>query len=259
MMKPVGYVDVGPMRMYFDELGAPGNPTLVLLHGGGGDVADPVGGWAALVDQFAEHFHVVAVDHRGHGRTANPAEFMSFTQLGDDLNALISHLDVGAVHLAGISDGGVMVLDQALRRPDTVRSGVVIGTNYCVDEQTLAVASGIDVEALERDHPTVAASFASRHDGGKYPGFWKDLIRQIIANNEVNPTWTAEDLGRIRCPMLLIGGEDDPFANRQQMVTMKTAIPGAEWLIVNHAGHAVHHEHPDFVAGRIIDFLLRHG
>ena len=59
--------------------------------------------------------------------------------------------------------------------------------------------------------------------------------------------------------MLLIGGEDDPFANRQQMVTMKTAIPGAEWLIVNHAGHAVHHEHPDFVAGRIIDFLLRHG
>ena len=156
-MKPVGYVDVGPMRMYFDELGAPGNPTLVLLHGGGGDVADPVGGWAALVDQFAEHFHVVAVDHRGHGRTANPAEFMSFTQLGDDLNALISHLDVGAVHLAGISDGGVMVLDQALRRPDTVRSGVVIGTNYCVDEQTLAAASGIDVEALERDHPTVAA------------------------------------------------------------------------------------------------------
>ena len=42
------------------------------------------------------------------------------------------------------------------------------------------------------------------------------------------------------------------------MMTMKSQIPGAEWLIVNHAGHAVHAEHPDFVGARIIDFLRRH-
>ena len=62
--------------------------------------------------------------------------------MGDDLNALIEHLDLGPVHLAGISDGGVMVLDQALRRPDTVRPIVMIGTNYCVDEHTLGAAEG---------------------------------------------------------------------------------------------------------------------
>jgi len=47
----------------------------------------------------------------------------------------------------------------------------------------------------------------------------------------VNPSWTVADLRR---------------------------IPGAEWLIVNDSGHAVHHEQPALVGGRIADFLRRH-
>ena len=162
----MAFVDVGPMRMYYDRRGPREAETLVLLHGGGGDATDTVGGWAGLADRFAEHFDVVLPDHRGHGRTANPDGWMSFTQMGDDLNALLEHLDAGPVHLAGISDGGVMVLDQALRRPETVRTGVIIGANYCVDERTLGAAEGIDPDSIERDHPDVAAAFAARHDGG---------------------------------------------------------------------------------------------
>jgi len=41
------------------------------------------------------------------------------------------------------------------------------------------------------------------------------------------------------------------------MVTMKREIPRAEWLIVNHAGHAVHVEHPEIVGPRVLDFLSR--
>jgi pimeloyl-ACP methyl ester carboxylesterase len=255
----MAHVDVGPMRMFYDRRGPTDAPTVILLHGGGGDANDPVGGWAGLVERIAERFDVVLPDHRGHGRTANPDGWMSFTQMGDDLDALIEHLAVGPVHLAGISDGGVMVLDQALRRPDTVRTGVIIGANYCVDGRTLAAAAGIDPEEIERRHPEIAATFAARHDPTKYAGFWKDLLRQIVDNNRVNPSWSIDDLRTIACPMLLVAGEEDPFANFEQMVAMKTSIAGAEWLIVNHAGHAVHAEHPDFVCGRIIDFFERHG
>ena len=254
----MGHVDVGPMRMFYDEQGPADAPPLVLLHGGMGIASDPLYGWAGLAASFAENFHLVLVDHRGHGRTANPAGSMTFEQLGDDLNALIEQLGFGAVHLAGISDGGVTALDQALRRPDTVRTIVLIGTNYCVDERTLAEVDSIDADVIAADHPDVAARFAGQHDGGKYAGFWKDLISQIVDNNRVNPSWTPADLRQLRCPALLIAGEDDPFANTRQMVVMKTEIPDAEWLIVNHAGHAVHAEHPGFVGPRIVDFLLRH-
>jgi pimeloyl-ACP methyl ester carboxylesterase len=82
-------------------------------------------------------------------------------------------------------------------------------------------------------------------------------MRQIVENNTSNPTWTPEDLRRISCPALLIAGENDPFATLEQMATMKREIPGAEWLIVNHAGHPVHFEHPEIVGPRILDFLRR--
>jgi pimeloyl-ACP methyl ester carboxylesterase len=62
----------------------------------------------------------------------------------------------------------------------------------------------------------------------------------------------------VRCPTLLIAGENDPFANTNQLVTMKREIPDAEWLIVNNSGHAVHAEHPEIVGPRIVEFLLRH-
>lgn len=42
------------------------------------------------------------------------------------------------------------------------------------------------------------------------------------------------------------------------MIEMKRQIPRAEWLIVNHSGHAVHPKHPDFVGAQIVDFLARH-
>ena len=92
---------------------------------------------------------------------------------------------------------------------------------------------------------------------GKHTGHWKDLIRQIAANNSANPTWTPKDLQRIACPTLSIGGENDPYATAEQMTIMKREIPGAEWLILNNAGHPVHFELPEIVGPRILDFLGR--
>ncbi len=252
------YVDVADLHLYYEEHGQSDGQPLVLLHGGGGTVDDPVGGWAMVWPVLADTFRVILIEHRGHGRTKNPADFQSFDQMGDDIAAVIDQLGLAPAHIAGISDGGVLALDLALRRPEAVRSITVIGTNYCVDELTLGAAAGLDPDDIEAAAPEAAAAFGQPHDANNYPGYWKDLITQIKTNNSVNPAWTEEDLRRIACPALLIAGENDPFANTTQMTVMKREIPGAEWLIVNHAGHTVHHEHPEFVGARMSDFLQRH-
>jgi pimeloyl-ACP methyl ester carboxylesterase len=251
------YARVNDLDLYYEESGAQGGEPLVLLHGAGGTIDDPAGGWAGLMPSFAEEFRVVAVEHRGHGRTANPAGFMSFEQLGDDIAGLIDDLGIAPAHVAGISDGGVVALDLALRRPDATRSIVVLGGNHSTHEGVRAYGAQLDPDALEKVAPEAAAAFAARHDQGKEPGWWKTLMRQIIENNTHNPTWTPEDLRRIACPTLLIAGENDPFATLDQMTTMKREIPGAEWLVVNNAGHPVHFELPEIVGPRILDFLRR--
>ena len=182
---------------------------------------------------------------------------MSFEQLGDDVAALIEQLGIAPAHVAGISDGGVMALELALRYPDLTRSIVVLGANYSTHEGVQAYGAQLDPDALEQAAPEAAAAFAARHDQGKEPGWWRTLLAHIVENNTHNPTWTPEDLRRISCPALLVAGEDDPFATLDQMATMRREIPAAEWLIVNHAGHPVHFEHPEIVGPRILDFLRR--
>lgn len=251
------YLQVNDLTLYYEELGPLDGPPLVLLHGAGGTIDDPVGGWAGLAPSFAERYRIVLVEHRGHGRTDNPAGVMTFEQMGDDVAELVARLDVGSVHLAGISDGGVVALDCALRRPALTRTITVVGGNYSTHDGIRAFAATLDPGALEQAAPEAAAEFGQRHDQGKEPGYWKELLQQIVANNTSSPTWTEDDLRRIECPTLLVAGEDDPFATLDQMATMKREIPEAEWLIVNHAGHAVHHEHPEIVGPRLLDFLDR--
>ena len=251
------YARLNDMNMYYEELGGHDSPPLILLHGAGGSADDPVGGWAALAPSFADEFHLYLIEHRGHGRTDNPAAFMTFEQIGDDIATFVAQLELERAHIAGISDGGVVALDCAIRHPELVRTITVVGANYCVHDGILSVAASLDPESLEQSAPEAAAAFARRHDRGKHAGYWKELMRQIVANNTANPAWTTDDLRRIRCPTLLIAGETDPFATVEQMVTMKCEIPTAEWLILNNAGHAVHYELPEIVGPRIVDFLAR--
>jgi pimeloyl-ACP methyl ester carboxylesterase len=253
----VPFASVNDISMYYEELGPSDGQPLLLLHGAGGTIDDPVGGWAGLAPSFAERYRVVQVEHRGHGRTNNQAGFMSFEQIGDDVAALATELDLGPAHVAGISDGGVVALDLAIRRPELVRSIVVLGGNYSTHEGVQAYGAQMDPDAIEQAHPEAAAQFAARHDRGSEPGWWKELMRQIVENNTRNPAWTEEDLRGIQCPALLIAGENDPFATLDQMATMKREIPRAEWLIVNDSGHPVHFEHPEIVGPRILDFLER--
>ena len=121
------YATVGDLTLYYEELGPPDGVPLVLLHGAGGTIDDPMGGWAGLAPSFAETYRLVLVEHRGHGRTDNPAGVMTFEQMGDDLAGLVAQLGLGSVHVAGISDGGVVALDCALRRPDLTRTITIVG------------------------------------------------------------------------------------------------------------------------------------
>jgi len=118
----MAYARIGEMAMYYEELGNPDATPLVLLHGAGGTVDDPMGGWADLAPSFAERYRVVSVEHRGHGRTNNPAGFMTFELIGDDVASLVAQLELPPIHIAGISDGGVVALDCALRRPELTRT-----------------------------------------------------------------------------------------------------------------------------------------
>ena len=111
---------------YIRELpGPPGAPTIVLLHGW---TATGALNWATSMEELAEHFHVVAIDHRGHGRGLKSKAKFSIEACADDVDALMQQLDIPNAVVAGYSMGGPIAQQLALRHPDRVAGLVMCAT-----------------------------------------------------------------------------------------------------------------------------------
>jgi pimeloyl-ACP methyl ester carboxylesterase len=250
---------VNGLSLYYEEEGT--GPPLILLSGATMALDSVVrGGWASLRPYLAQRYHVVQCDQRGHGQTDNPGGAGAYTlaTLAADAAMFIEQLGLAPAHLAGWSEGGIVGLGLALDHPAIVRTLVGIGINYTNDARTVAQLATLDPDHLEQANPAAATMLAQRHDVHHTPGHWKNLLRWIIASETDAPAYTPTDLERLGKPTLWIVGEDDPWFDLNQPLTMKSHIPGAEVLIVNHAGHAVQQTHPHLVGPVMTDFLARH-
>lgn len=259
----VPYIDVNDIRMHYEETGQ-GEP-LVLLLGATGSLDWHPDGWGALAPTFAQHYRTFQVEQRGHGHTSNPSGRLSYGQMADDAAAFIARLGLVPAHVAGMSDGGIIGLALGMTRPDLLRSLICVGANYHVDAQFMESVQDFRPETLEREAPEWVAAMVAAHDTSHYPGYWRELVRQLRAMFLTEPAYSEADLRTIPTPTLLIAGETDRYISLEQTLTMRRNIPHSEMLILNHAGldpdanHIVQHTRAEIVGPVILDFLARHG
>ena len=99
---------------YYVEKGQ-GHP-LILLHGNGEDCTY----FDHQIDVFAQHYHVYALDTRGHGQTPRGTCPFTIRQFADDLLAFMDARHIERAHLLGFSDGGNIAIIFAIRYPERV-------------------------------------------------------------------------------------------------------------------------------------------
>jgi 3-oxoadipate enol-lactonase len=107
------------------QVGPPGAPTVLLLHGW---MASADVNWLRTFSALAGKYHVVAMDHRGHGRGIRTREPFSLEDCADDAAGLLHELGVRRAIVAGYSMGGPVALLMARRNPDLVRGLVLVAT-----------------------------------------------------------------------------------------------------------------------------------
>jgi len=110
-------VHTNGLELYYEEHGT-GDP-LLLLHGGTLTCRQ----WDNHFPTFAKHFHVFALDGRGHGQTNNPTNTFSYRAMADDVAAFIQALNIDTPLILGFSDGGQIALDLGIRYPALARAG----------------------------------------------------------------------------------------------------------------------------------------
>ena len=119
-----GFADLNGITLYHEIYGQ-GAP-LVLLHGG----LMTIGDVSRLLEGLATTRQVIAVELQGHGHTPDTDRPLSFETMGDDIAALLDHLDIPQADIVGLSLGAAVGLRTAIQHPEHVRRLVVISSPY---------------------------------------------------------------------------------------------------------------------------------
>lgn len=190
---------------------------------------------------------MVAFDRRGHGYTADTAEPFHYEDMATETIGVLEKVVGGRAHLVGWSDGGIVGLLVALRRPDLVNRLVVIGTNYHFDG-----AFSIDLDPNSEFLTMIGQAYAERSpDGTEH---FAEVAGKFMTMMTAEPTLTPDELRNIIAPILVLAGDDD-IIKLSHTAELYEAIPNSQLAIVPGASHALPIERPGETARIILDFL----
>ena len=251
------------MALYHERHGA-GEPLLLIT---GWTISAAV--FEPVIDAYADHFECIAYDHRGSARSGGTSP-SSMGLLADDAAALLTELGIPRAHVYGVSMGGMVAQELALRHPDRVR-GLVLGGSTpggpfaprLGPSDVLAIARG---GVAERGlHAPLLFSPEFRRE---QPERVRELVRHFKAHRSSVATIAAQTyasatfstmarLGRLRAPTLVMHGECDRLVPLAASKLLAARILDAELAVVPGAGHAYALEAPDESLELLLDWRER--
>jgi pimeloyl-ACP methyl ester carboxylesterase len=264
---PYARTDDG-VRIYYEEHGT-GTP-LVLAYGIGGN-ADL---WDVNVPALAAQHRLILWEPRGHARSDSPEDpaKYSFARWVLDLRDVLDHLRIRRAHVGGLSLGGGIATRFTLRFPGRVRSLLVTNSssaagvplsvdNLVMRAQSIHVTLSMGMDAMAEfamaSNPNVAARLAldpsSKDEFYAYyrrltPIGYANSLRALLAMDYI-----TEDLPRIRVPVLLIGGAQDPSLGAMNIMHGK--VRGSRMVVLSPASHFGNRDQPEAWNGAALDFL----
>ena len=236
------FVETSRLLTYYEQTGS--GPRLLYINGSGGDLRVKPN----LHSGFARHFELLAYDQRGLGQTPAPPGAATMADYADDAAALLDAIGWDTCRVLGLSFGGMVAQELALRHPDRVErlvlactsSGGAGGASYPLHEwadlpleerarRTVQI-SDIRTVALAQDHPDQFAAqvkdwLARAAVGADEPGRAEGLALQMQARRGHD---TYDRLPNLNMPVLICGGRFDALARPENQQALHAAIPGSQ-------------------------------
>ncbi len=254
---------VGDVDLYYETAGS--GPPLLLIHGLGSSARD----WQLQIPAFSPHYHVVAYDVRGHGRSGKPPGRYSVPLFAADAAGLIHALEIAPAHVMGISMGGMIAFQLAASRPELVRSLVIVNAG----PELVVRTPGQRLQLLQRllivrllgmrrmgqvvagrlfpqPEQAEARRLCAERWGQNDPRAYADAMRALVG-------WSVVDqLGGIRCPALILAADQDytPVAVKEAAAAR---MPNAELVVIRDSRHATPVDQPEAFNAAVLSFLAR--
>jgi pimeloyl-ACP methyl ester carboxylesterase len=257
---------VNGLRLHLLDWGGEGRTPLLLLHGFTGHAH----AWDTLSIALQPHFHVLALDQRGHGES-DPADVYSAVAAFGDIAGVVDQLGLTTLILIGLSMGGRNAMYFTSRRPDLVQKLVVVDIGPEISARAAAPASGPPEpevwDSIEQAaqhlyranaYPgihyyrwVVSHSLRARSDGALVWA-WHPSVKDRRSQGDVD--WWAV-LRAIIPPTLVLRGAESPILDRDIAERMTKELPRGRFVEIPHAVHTLHEDNPDAVLAALKAFL----
>jgi 3-oxoadipate enol-lactonase len=253
----------GTARLYWESHGT-GTPVL-LIHG----LGLSGGAWWRTVDALSPTQCVITFDNRGVGRSDSLTPAYTTEAMADDAVSILDELDLDTVHVYGISLGGMVAQQVALRHPRRVRS-LVLGATQPGGRRAVRADPAVLTFFHQRlgMRPEQAAWASVPHNyAPRFHEEHPDRIAEDIERRLVQPfnlqayraqLYAAalhncyEQLDRIRVPTFVVHGECDRVIPVENARLMVERLPNCRLTVLEGTGHLYPTEVPeiDHVIGR---------
>ena len=254
------------LKLHVLDWGGEGRTPLMLLHGFTGHAH----AWDTLSIALQPHFHVYAMDQRGHG-DSDPADVYNPAVAFDDITGVLEQLGVPSTILVGLSMGGRNAIYLAAQRPALVKKLVTVDIGPVISTRASAAPAGppepdtwesIEQAAqhLLRGNPYpgihyyrwVASTSLKQRADGALVWKWHPSVKE--RRTQIDYDWWAA-LRSIKCPALVLRGEHSPILDRDVAERMGKELPDGRFVEIPRAVHTLHEDNPDAVVAALRAFL----
>ncbi|HEV8713895.1 MAG TPA: alpha/beta fold hydrolase [Candidatus Binatia bacterium] len=263
------HLQTNGINLYYEEHGS-GEPLLLIM----GFTVSSIG-WHWNIPAFARDFRTIAFDNRGVGQSDKPDAPYSMVMFADDTAGVLDGLGIDQAHVFGISMGGMIAQEFALRYPQRVKT-LIVGCTHCGGSQAvlskdpdvlnlLADIESVDVQqaAVVMTKVAVTPWFMQKH---------MDVLLQLNQLSLQHPTPqhgmvcqmqaiqghdTYERLPQVSVPTLVITGKEDGLVPPENSVTLAQRIPNADLAILANGSHLFNIELPETTAETVKGFIRR--
>ena len=211
---------------------------------------------------FDKRYRVIAYDHRAQGQSQDVGSGYDMDTLAEDAAALVRALDAAPCHFAGLSMGGFVGMRLAARHPELVRTLTLMNTTATAEKFANRVRYGVLARLVKVISPRPFTPIAVKERFGRTTRTTPsrgEMLKEWTAKLRARPKkiapsllavmnrreFRADEMAGIRCPTLIITGEDDTAQPPRNSASLAAGIRGARVVSITGAGHSSSLEAPD--------------
>jgi 3-oxoadipate enol-lactonase len=235
-------------------------PLLLFLHGIGGNRNH----WLAQLTFFSPHFRTAAWDARGYGDSEDYEGPLRFDDFSLDLLRVLDSFKAEKAHVVGLSMGGRIARNFALKHPQRVRTLTLANSSPGFDALSPEEVLKFVAERRHRTPESLRRLLGPRAG----PAAHQALLNSFTAlrNDSYLKTLDASvtqdrdaPLEKLSVPTLVITGDEDRVYPLGLVQRMAQRIPGSELVVLQGCGHLSNLEQPERFNEVLLDFLKRRG